>query len=389
MPTRHRLPVIFLLAALIAALTATAARAGTAREPAAAAPAVSDCATLRNTIARSPAPGTASCVELTPREGRATLAAAPGCGDNKFILKRKSGCQELTGTVSLIDRQSGAVVGTVFFTFTTNIVIQDDRWTHTFTATATGAAGFIGEPTMAPEPVCGSNCRLVSWIYTSSAPLFVPGTTVRGQAVFDSTYVSPQKWYSQSRISWKFTNPVAYPRESNSLDDGPPAHRCDDVLNGYRWGCVYDLFRPTHEIGSLRYPTYARHIGLAHNFGMTKILTRTQNDALRAANRAIACPESWPRPDGKSCDEYPYASTYEGAANQSYGRTFLILGGINGGGNEFLCYVPLPKRQQGETGGYSSCMINANDNSGGGSDLGVFYLDNRVIDGDQFEVRVV
>jgi hypothetical protein len=48
----------------------------------------------------------------------------------------------------------------------------------------------------------------------------------------------------------------------------------------------------------------------------------------------------------------------------------------------------LPKRLIGDSGGYSACMIPAAENSNGGTDLNVFYIDNRVIDGDTFSVRV-
>jgi len=350
-----------------------------------------DCAAVRKALAASRGVGRVGCVETDTGRARPSAAVTPGCGDNRWQVKRKSGCAELAGTYYLLDRTTGQVVGRMGYTVVSTIAISDGRWTHAIRVTAGVATGFIGSPTLAASPVCGSNCRIVSWLFTGGSTVpFVSGVSVQGSGTFDSTYVAPPVWYSGSRWTWLFNNPAAYPTQSNALDDQPPSHRCDDALSGYRWGCVYDSFQPTHEIGSLRYPTYARHIQLAHNFGMTRVLTRTTNEALRIANRNVACPSSYPRPAGKSCDEYPFASTYEGASNQPYGRTFVIIGGINGGGaNEFVCGVPLPRRQPGETGGYSACMINESDNSGGGSDLGVFYLDNRVIDGDRFEVRVV
>ena len=90
-----------------------------------------------------------------------------------------------------------------------------------------------------------------------------------------------------------------------------------------------------------------------------------------------------------SCDEYPFRSTYQGAASHAYGRTFTILN-WNTGQPPFVCQVPwLQPRRQGDSGGYSACMVPIAENSGGGSDLNVFYINNRVIDRDQFTVRVV
>jgi hypothetical protein len=104
-------------------------------------------------------------------------------------------------------------------------------------------------------------------------------------------------------------------------------------------------------------------------------LTRTMNQSIIDANRATSCPWWLPRPEGKSCDEYPFASTLEGAASRPHlGRTFsgCSLDGI----------FPLGYPGQGE--GWSACMIDARQNSSGGGLLGAFYTRERILDGDQF-----
>ena len=54
------------------------------------------------------------------------------------------------------------------------------------------------------------------------------------------------------------------------------------------------------------------------------------------------------------------------------------------------CHSPwLQPRRTGDSGGYSTCMIPSDETTGGGVDLNGFYIDNRVIDGDQFRVRVI
>ncbi|MFC5290930.1 NucA/NucB deoxyribonuclease domain-containing protein [Actinokineospora guangxiensis] len=55
-----------------------------------------------------------------------------------------------------------------------------------------------------------------------------------------------------------------------------------------------------------------RNISLAWGEGKPPILTK---DASReVANRRAACPRSFKRPHGGSCDEYPFASTRQGGA---------------------------------------------------------------------------
>lgn len=131
------------------------------------------------------------------------------------------------------------------------------------------------------------------------------------------------------------------------------------------------------------YPEVARHIGDAQASGLRGAypngtpLTRLTNAALVDRNRATACPSSYPRPAGKSCDEYPFASTNQGAST-------------GGGGPRTFSYCSITLGQPGSTGatGYSVCMVNATQNSGAGTALGQFYNSNRAISNDPFRVWI-
>lgn len=129
------------------------------------------------------------------------------------------------------------------------------------------------------------------------------------------------------------------------------------------------------------YSQLARHISDAQGSGLVGgwpsggVLTRLTDPGLRDANRAIACPASYPRPAGLSCDEYPFASTYQGAA-------------FTGGGPRTFGWCQVPVGGGSGSSGYSVCMIDAGQNSAGGSALGSFYGSNRVTDGDPFQVWI-
>ena len=104
-------------------------------------------------------------------------------------------------------------------------------------------------------------------------------------------------------------------------------------------------------------------------------LNRLVNAAQQTANYNRSCPSSYPRPAGLSCDEYPFRSSRQGASTGGGpGRT------IPG------CQVPLPSG----TGpiGYSACMIDDTENSEGGSALGSFYIDQRILDNDAYYVWI-
>jgi hypothetical protein len=166
--------------------------------------------------------------------------------------------------------------------------------------------------------------------------------------------------------------------------------RCDNALPGYPiGGCVYSQYTwstMTYRLDG-PYPELASHIAAAQASGLpgayvdgpnSTPLERVTNDTLIALNRDAACNiPAYPRPQGKDCDEYPFASTEQGA----------FLGG--GAARTFdWCQIDEPEGE-GQVG-YSVCMIDSEQNQRGGSDLNtVLFLPFRIIDGDPFHVRIV
>lgn len=91
---------------------------------------------------------------------------------------------------------------------------------------------------------------------------------------------------------------------------------------------------------------------------------QVRRDLNRATSTGV-CRTEWPGyPDlGQDCDEFPFASTYEGAARFLYAGT--------------------------RYGMFSVRPINAPDNQEAGRRLGVWYGEDRILDGDRFFVRIL
>jgi hypothetical protein len=91
-------------------------------------------------------------------------------------------------------------------------------------------------------------------------------------------------------------------------------------------GCVYHQYVPTYDVSTMNNDTaqVAWHIlwaqrNLVNHWGWQghgPALTRTRDLALIRANRRVAC-GGRPPAGGKSCDEYPFATTQEGASRNS------------------------------------------------------------------------
>lgn len=163
---------------------------------------------------------------------------------------------------------------------------------------------------------------------------------------------------------------------SNTIEVLPGHAICDSatyVYDGsvqYPTGCRLNV-RPTFEI-SRSDPLVnesADHIHdalNAPNLNIPSVLTRVYHDtSLRNANRSTAlayCRLNYGYPTGNDhCDEYPFASTYEGAASPVYD--------------------------------FSARYITSDDNIRVGSYLSRFFSENRVIDsqelaGHEFEVSI-
>jgi hypothetical protein len=188
--------------------------------------------------------------------------------------------------------------------------------------------------------------------------------------------------------NWEASWKGAGATPSNPLTYTAPAVRCDSVVAGV--GCVFPTAVPSLGYQDWYWPGFAAHLksafasGLPGEIGSGQDLHRTQDKVRVAANRRIACPASFPRPADQSCDEYPFASTYEGAsAGLGPGRTFSPAA------DGWDCGISaLPTGVIGP--GYSACMIPDSVNSAAGSVLNAqMYQRWRVIDGDAFTVGVL
>lgn len=187
-----------------------------------------------------------------------------------------------------------------------------------------------------------------------------------------STSLPETKW----QLDWTTPNGAG-----NPVTTTPMSIRCDNRWGNRVAGCVVPYAVPTFTYSKTGpYPELANHIANAQASGLpggsaAKPLTRTANEGVIAANRDYSCGKP-PSVPGKSCDEYPFASTHQGAIfSNGAARTFPNCG--------------FSDPQTTGPNGFSRCMILAGQNSGGGAVLGAFYGQMRVADGDDFIMAIV
>jgi hypothetical protein len=316
------------------------------------------------------------------------------CIDHAFTgwwQDRTNACEIGQGTVTVIDVNTGAVTGQMgFFEKSlsyTNATIT--RWAQQLQIAPFSAWGTALGSTVQGAASCSSGaCILVSSSFPPQAATTT--STASGESFFDTTATAPGAIDSAlTKFTYFFTNP-AWVAPSNSLDVKPPVVRCDNALPGNNTlpGCVFPDYTPTmvyaqNPADPRSFPELAHHISDAQASGLPgaypngQLLYRLTDSTLIERNRSTACKSSYPRPEGKTCDEYPFASTWQGAYT-------------GGGSPRTFNWCQIPKVPQGITGpdGYSVCMIDALQNSNGGLALLSFYNSNRVLSSNTFRVWI-
>jgi hypothetical protein len=139
--------------------------------------------------------------------------------------------------------------------------------------------------------------------------------------------------------------------------------------------CVYPAAAPYVNLSlSGTEGAMASHVQKAMASGLPSTLTRTE-PSLVSANRSRACPSSLVRESGYQCDEYPFASSEQGAASGGSARVFEgCIWPVVGG--------------QGSVG-FSRCQVPATANQAGGQVLAAVYQSYHVLPGDKYMVRVI
>ncbi|WP_432033698.1 NucA/NucB deoxyribonuclease domain-containing protein [Streptomyces antibioticus] len=302
---------------------------------------------------------------------RASVSAWPTpnwCDDHgvsgKWYVNRFKACGIFSATASVINPRTGTVTGTLHYLVRAYAYSGRDvpNWAYQVELMEVSSTGTAKGMSASGRVKCSGKCKVTKSTFPSQA--MSQNKDAVGQFFLQTTIkTSPkgQKGDGQASASWVFTKAGATP--SNEISLPTPPVRCDNALPGTsKPGCVMPYIPEMVYAKAGEYPELAKHIEDAQNtqnlpgkHGTTRYLTRLTDRTKIKENRDTSCPSSLTRPPGKQCDEYPFASTWQGA----------------------------------KTGGsYSRRMIAATQNEGGGRALGNFYLYNRIIEKDRFLVWI-
>jgi hypothetical protein len=179
---------------------------------------------------------------------------------------------------------------------------------------------------------CGSTCLAVGNTFPSGAEL---RSGLQGTLTFQDFLVRGDEVGLVNSYTWDVDDSAGTVSSSYNT---PLFYRCDNVITSWPQGCVFAKFAPVMT-AMLQLPHIAANIRRIQSHGghygkpgsghpLHRITDQTQVNK----NRAFSCPRNLPRPKGKSCDEYPFASTREGGNGvpaNSRGRAMVPTGEQN------------------------------------------------------------
>lgn len=285
------------------------------------------------------------------------------CNDTPWTLTSfvtVDGVTEVTGTLDADDFQWNTYSATSL------------DWTHDLViSVGVGTGDLVGGTSAEVNSGCSlaGGCVVLSSVNPDTAVYdLAPGTLESNEWVEEDAGSVPVTANSVDYVDpflgvGVFGNLTASPWGFNDYGNGLVG-RCDNTVGGTT-GCVDEDFTPVVSYDTTKNPLVgpvAQHIYNAQNGGLatpwgnpSNPLQRDTSQADINANRTAAC-GGVKVPTGDSCDEFPLASTYQGAAFQS---------------------------------DFSTAIVPASANNSQGGITSNFYTGNRIIDGDSFYVLAV
>lgn len=352
----------------------------------------------------TPAPGNKKfCVRTDPEaaggQERTTLRDPATCavtGPVQMRYQRFGSCLKTSVTGTLVNAQGGVVgTGTISMVHSVTLNATSSRIDEETTLTLSNVTGQVTQVAVSVTASCTSRCTAAKPNPWTGVKLLTRGQSASGTVSYTSTLAKGTVDNTRLKYNAFIAVPNAIPLQPNAAWDGVTDIRCDNAVGNFS-GCVYPGARPDFEVslslyGAAAVTYYWAQTYLPDSWGDGTPLRRLADDSLANANRRSTCEDGTfvPLPEEivptDSCDEYPFAKTYEG--------------GTPGG----LCADIAPLFEEGQwqiyeanpnkpVTGTEKCVrghVPLGENEGAGGELGRFTQAQRVLDLDPYSVTLV
>ncbi len=297
---------------------------------------------------------TAVQAALAPRESTDAVPGAVSCVTGYWEVNRIDACGVAETSLNVVDEKTGELIGQLLFTATDKFELSPSSRTFAENIKMDFYDGWgqIAGLTATLHVSCGGTCKAVNHL-APNEPVRI-GTVLTGAISYEDS--TTKKDLTHTSYSLTPGPGSLKPATWHSID-----YRCDDELSRSA-GCVFPEYYPQlttiAKLKEINANIHSVQTNGPHHYGRYAAKSGYplhRNSALQDANNAKACPAPGPRPTGTSCDEYPFATTDEGASKTrkpDWGSAWVAVS------------------EQNQQGG----LLNS------------FYLQNRILDGDAYWV---
>lgn len=225
--------------------------------------------------------------------------------------------------------------------------------------------------------------------------LLTKGQSKTGTVTYAETLAKGAQDNTRLRYNAIIAVPNAIPVQPTASWDGVTDIRCDNAVSAYA-GCVYPGARPDLQLSASIYKAAAitylwAQLYLPDSWGSGTPLRRLADEAAAEGNRTRTCEDgTFVRfPDtvvlADSCDEFPFAATYEGG---TYGSLCADIAPILENG-QWQIYQANPNKPITYTEKCVRGHVTLTDNTAAGGELGRFAQRERLLDLDRYTLTII
>ncbi|MGW1278903.1 NucA/NucB deoxyribonuclease domain-containing protein [Streptomyces tsukubensis] len=345
-----------------------------------------------------------ACVETKPLTDLTSMPAATkaaalndSCDITRpgfFTATRHGSCLNgMEVTYRLIDNR-GVVLGTGVMNVATSMTLSASRttWNETATVKVVRVTGQVRALNISYDVKCTGICRMTDARPWDGTRTLGQGATATGPVTYSTPVPSGTQTDVTSKHHMYVVSTGAIPTQPNVNWDNAFPIRCDAMV-GANAGCIIPAARANFTFSLAEFRGAAATYGWAQNaLRGGAPLSRDPSEATADRRREYTCGRLStdpfnPRPDlvpDDSCDEFPFASSYEGGTNGAFCADIVPLY-ENG---QWMIYEARPDKPVTGTEPCVRGHVTNADNSSAGLALGRYVQRDRVLDTEKYNVYV-
>nr|WP_221381972.1 hypothetical protein [Actinoplanes polyasparticus] len=348
--------------------------------------------------------GVAFCVRSSNDTATAWTTAKAAAGDaltcsvtgsNQMRYQRFESCLKITVSGTLVN-SNGTPIGTATLNFVNSVTLNatSTAFDQQITATVSNTTGSVSQVAVSLTASCTSACRTTKANPWTGTALLSRGQSATGTVSHAETLAKNTQDSFRLRYNAFITVPNAIPAQPTASWDGTIDIRCDNAVTASP-GCVYPTAIPDLQLSAGTYNAAAitylwAQLYLPDSWGADTPLRRLASDSAANTNRSRTCEDGTfihlPDPPivDDSCDEFPFAKTYEGGTLGSFCADIAPI--LEDG--QWQIYEANPNKP---VTGNEPCVrghVNLDDNEAAGGELGRFTQRVRLLDLDKYTLTI-